>query len=458
MKKIRPLSAVTLTMINIAAIGSVKNWPLTAEYGFAAISYVVLALLCFFLPTAFVTAELSTAIPRQGGIYAWIKMAFGHRLGFLGIFLFWLMNVVWYPTILSFIAATLAYLFNPGLLENKLFVVSTIISTFWIATFLNMKGLKMSGWVSTLGALGGTFIPGVVIIALGITFWLSGKEGLLTPRFSDLIPPFSSLHDLVFFVGIILSFTGIEMSAIHAKNVQNPQRSYFLSTLFSSLFLMTLTILGVLAIATVVPHHHLSLVSGTLQAFAAFLPSSAFFLPCILCLMIVGAFGSLSSWMMGASQGLLAAATQGDLPPYFRSVNKRGIPSKLLIGQGIIVSLLSLLFALIPSLSTTFWILSALVTQLYLIVYLFLFATAIRLRFSHPLIQRPYRIKGLWIWTSVGILTSLFAIFIGFIPPPGFTGLSFPLYTTFLLTAIIISCLLPSIILLFQKPNWSHEK
>src|SRR5579872_1418054 len=104
MKKVRVLSLFTLTMINIAAIGSVKNWPLTAEYGLSSISYLILAALIFFLPLALVTAELATTWPENGGIYVWIKHAFGHKTAFLAVWLFWLLNVIWFPTLLSFIA------------------------------------------------------------------------------------------------------------------------------------------------------------------------------------------------------------------------------------------------------------------------------------------------------------------------------------------------------------------
>lgn len=462
MKKIPTLTAFTLTMINIAAISSVKNWPLTAEYGLSAIGYILLAVLIFFIPLSLVTAELATSIPQSGGVYAWIKMAFGHRLGFFGIWIFWLLNVIWFPTLLSFLAANVAYVFNPALLHCKLFTVSMIIGSFWIATLLSLRGMKTSGWISTIGAICGTFIPGALIIGLGISWWINKEPVTQSLTLKHLIPSLQSMDQIVFFAGILLSFTGIEMSAIHAKDVKNPKKSYLRSIIASTAILTLLTILGVLSIASVVPTSQLSLVSGALQAFTDFLDvyHLSHWIPLIALLMALGAFGSLASWLIGIAKGLLAAASHGDLPPYFRAINSKGIPHRLLIAQAILVSIIALLFALMPTLSATFWILSALATQLYLTMYILLFLSALKLRRSHPSLPRPYRVPGgrvgLSILAGLGLLSSLGGIFIGFIPPPTFNLLNPTLYILSMLGALILSYLMPYIIQLFKKKSWKH--
>jgi amino acid transporter len=456
MKKKKILTAFSLTMINIAAIGSVKNWPITAEYGLSAISYLVLAALCFFIPTALVTAELATAFPKQGGIYAWVTAAFGHRPGFVAIWLFWLMNVIWYPTILSFIAVTCAYVINPELASRPEFILGAVLICIWGATLCNLLGLRVSEWISTCGALMGTVIPGLVIIVLGSIWFFTGHPLQITTRSSSWLPHLESIGDLVFFAGILLSFTGIEMSAIHAKDVSNPQRSYPRAILTSGALIFGLTTAGVLAIASIVPAGELSLVAGALQALCAF--GKAFGLgdltPAIALCMAIGAFGSLSSWIIGSSRGLLIAAQDGDLPRSFHTLNKRGMPKTILLLQGGIVSLLSLLFILMPSISSAFWILSALVTELYLVVYLFLFAAAWRLRQIKPHVSRPYRIPGgpwgLRVICGIGSLTALFGIGIGFFPPSQIkdnTLFSF----FFIATGLSVACLLPFTFLRLQR-------
>lgn len=460
MKKTRVLSLFTLTMINIAAIGSVKNWPLTAEYGLSSISYLILAALIFLLPLALVTAELATTWPQNGGIFIWVKHAFGHRIGFLVIWLFWMLNVIWYPTLLSFIAVTFVYIFNPALVSSNTFLFHFILITFWVATLLNLMGMKVSGWISTLGAICGTFIPGLLIISLGLIWWLTGRPSQISFHAHNLIPNLSSINQLVFFMGILLSLSGIEMSAIHAKDVQNPKKDYPRSILIAGFIIIGFSILGVLSIASVIPQSQINLVAGSMQAFSFFFDTYhlSWLIPFVSLMMVWGAFGSLSSWIAGTSRGLLAAATDGDLPPYFRAVNKKGMPARLLIIQAVLVSILSLFFIYMPSLNRAFWYLSALLTQLYLIVYLILFAAALKLRYTMPHVPRPYRIPGgklgMGLCWFVGTCSCLFAIFVGFFPPSQFSEADSWVYALSLLGGAVLCCVTPSIILLFQKPHW----
>jgi len=455
-------------MINLAAIGSVKNWPLTAEYGFASIFYLLLASLVFFLPVSLVSAELATGWPKAGGVFAWVKEAFGHRTGFLAIWLLWIENVIWYPTVLSFIAATVSYIFDPDLANNKIYTLFVILVAFWGATFANMRGMRTSSWISTLGVLFGTFIPGGLIILLGLVWYFSGSPIQITFSWDTLIPNMGSVEQQVFFAGIILTLCGLEMSAVHAKDVNNPQKNYPRAIFLSAIIIITMSILGVLSIASVIPQKQISLVAGSLQAFSYFVNSYglAWLTPVIAGLITFGAVGQISTWVAGPPKGLLAAAQGGDLPPYFREVNQNGMPARLLIAQAIIVSLLALIFLFMPNISSAFWILSAMVTQLYLIMYILMFAAAIKLRYKRPLVERSYKIPGgklgMWTTAGLGITASCYAIIIGFFPPSQILTGNVIFYVTMLALVIIIACFAPSIILFFQKPKWKnplhHEK
>ncbi|HDZ59359.1 MAG TPA: amino acid permease, partial [Actinobacteria bacterium] len=66
------LGIFTLAMINVAAVLSLRNLPSMAEYGYALIFYLTLASLCFFIPSALVSAELASGWPRKGGVYLWV--------------------------------------------------------------------------------------------------------------------------------------------------------------------------------------------------------------------------------------------------------------------------------------------------------------------------------------------------------------------------------------------------
>jgi len=465
---IRTLSVFMLAMINLAAIGGVKNWPLTAEYGFSSIFYFLLGACIFFVPLALVTAELATGIPKAGGVYAWVKEAFGHRAGFLAVWLQWIENVIWYPTVLSFIAAAFAYAINPGLVDNTFYTIIVILIVFWGATFANLFGMKASGWISAIGVIVGTFIPAALIILLGIIWYSTGKPLQINLSWDSFIPSMNSIDDLVFFSGVMLSLCGMEMSAVHVRDVKNPKTDFPRAILLSGVILIVLSIFGVLAIASLVPQKEISLVSGSLQAFGYFVTAYDlnWLTPIIAVLFAIGAFGGMSTWIVGPTKGLLAAAQHGDLPPYFRAINSRRIPVRLLIAQAIIVTILSLVFLLMPSLSSAFWILTAMIVQVYLIMYIMMFAAAIKLRHSQPRLERPYKIPGgkigIWTVSGLGIASSTFAILIGFFPPSQIpTGNTF-FYIFFLVLSILLACIGPWVILRFQKPNWkkplAHEQ
>ena len=100
MKTKRELTIFTLSMINVAAICNLKNFPITAEYGLSAVFFYILASLFFFIPVSLISAELATGWPETGGVYIWVRNALGKKLGFLAVFLQWANNIVWYPSIL----------------------------------------------------------------------------------------------------------------------------------------------------------------------------------------------------------------------------------------------------------------------------------------------------------------------------------------------------------------------
>ncbi len=462
------LTVFTLAMINFAAIGSVKNWPVIAETGFSSIFYFLLATLVFFIPTALVSAELATGWPKIGGIFVWVREAFGQKLGFLAVWLLWINNVIWYPTMLTFIAATLAYVVDPTWGSNKTYLIISSLIAFWTLTLINLKGMKISGWISSLGVVIGAFIPAAIIIGLGCTWYFSGKPLQIPLTWDAFIPNMTSPEQWVIFVGVLLSLCGMEMSAIHAKDVKNPQRDYPKATLITVILVVGLSILGVLSIGIVVPQSQISLTAGSMQAFVAFIESYSlqFLTPLMALLVFIGAIASLSTWIVGPSRGLLAAAQDGDLPPQMRKLNSHGMPDNLLYVQAIIVTVLSLVFVLMPSINSAYWILTVMVAQVYVVMYLLMFAAAIKLRYSKPNVFRAYKIPGgkigIWIVSGVGILSSLFTLIIGFFPPTQIPTGNVTFYVLFLLIGMVLVCLTPTLILKFKKPSWSkrleHEK
>ena len=106
-KKKSYLSVFQMTIMTTITVASLRGLPAMAIEGKASIIMYLVPAILFLVPTALVGAELASTY--QGGIYVWVKEAFGNKWGFLAIWLQWIQNVVWYPIQLPFVAAALAF-------------------------------------------------------------------------------------------------------------------------------------------------------------------------------------------------------------------------------------------------------------------------------------------------------------------------------------------------------------
>jgi len=444
----RVLSVFSLVMINVIAVDSLRTLPISAKLGLSLIYYYLLAAFVFFIPVALVAAELATAYPQTGGIYVWVREAFGRRAGFITIWLQWIYNIVWYPTILAFIAATIAYLFAPQLANNKYYLLVMIVGLFWLFTLLNCFGMKVSSIVSTIGASIGTLLPMLGIIALGVLWIVQGRP-LEIDLHASWRPDFSSLGNLSLFVAVLFSLLGMEMSATHAEEVKNPQRDYPRALFFSTIIIFATLVFGSLAIVIVVPSGQLSVVSGLIDAYSIFF--DAYHMPWVTSMtaifIIIGGLSGVSAWIIGPTKGLLIAARDGAIPLSYARINQHGAPIKILVAQGLIFTALSSVFILLDTINAAYWILSDLCAQMALIVYVFMFAAAIKLRYSKPNQPGAYKIPGgklgMWIVAGTGLLCCVSAVLIGFIPPTQIPIGNTLFFQAFLLGGLVIFLVIP---------------
>lgn len=447
------LSVFSLVMINVIAVDSLRTLPISAKLGFSLISYYIVAVFTFFVPVALVAAELATAYPNTGGLYVWVREAFGKRAAFLTIWLQWIYNVVWYPTMLAFIAVTLSYLVAPQLGTNKLFLLTSMLGLFWLFTLLNCFGMKISSIVSIVGASIGTIVPMVGISILGALWVFQGRP--VAPV--SILPDLHTLGNLPFFSAILFGLIGMEMSAVHAEEVQDPQRDYPRALFFSTIIIISTLVLGALAIVIVVPNDQLSVVSGLIDAYSIFFNSynMPWMTSVIAMLIILGALSGVSAWIIGPTKGLLVSARDGSLPAEFAKVNQHGAPVRILITQGLIFSLLSTVFVVLDSINAAYWILSDLCAQMALLVYIFMFASAIKLRYTQPDQPRAYKIPGgnimMWLVAGTGLVCCILAMIIGFIPPSHIPIDNVPFFEAFLIGGLFIFAVIPWVLAKEQK-------
>lgn len=422
----RGLGTFALILLISGAIDSIRNLPATALSGSALVFFFLFSAAVFLVPVALVSARLASAFPKQGGVYQWVRAGLGEKTAFLAVWLQWINTMVWFPTILSFIAATAAWLIDPALAAHRAYLISFILVLFWTLTLLNLRGIRTSAWFANICALFGLLIPmGLIILFAGI--WIfSGKPLQIHFTASSLLPSLTHSSNWIALTAIMTAFLGMELATVHIRDVANPQRTFPRALLCSVLLILTTMILGSLALAIVLPAKEISLVGGVMQAFSYFL--NAFHLkglvPVLTLMLLTGSVGGMTSWLISPARGLLQAAEHGFLPEWFVRKNRFGVANRLLLTQAVIVTVLCLGFLLMPSVNGSYWLLSALSTQLYVLMYILMFVSAIRLEKKIP--QNAANVftliggsLGTRLVCILGLAGCLMTIAVGFIPPEG---------------------------------------
>ena len=447
----KPLSVLSLVAINVIAIDSLRTLPFSAEYGFSAVFYYLLVAITFFLPVSLVSAELATGWPETGGVYVWVREAFGKKIGFLTIWLQWFYNIVWYPTIMSVIAVAIAYAINPALEHSKIYMLSVIMVVFWGCTWVNCLGMRIASWLSNVSAIVGTIIPMLLVVVLGVVWVCMGKPIQMVMTANTFFPSLKNVDNLVLLIAVLYGLVGMEMSASHAREVLNPQRDYPKAVFYSIIIILFTLVFGSLAISIVVPAQKLNVVSGLLQAFALFFKEfhMMWFMPVLALLIVVGAIGGAAAWMIGPSKGMLAACKDGSLPAWLGKVSKNNTPVRILLLQGVLFTIMCSAFILMPTVSSAFWVLTDVTAILALLVYVVMFPAAIVLRYKFPDKPRAFKIPGgkfgIWFTCLLGLFTCLFAVVIGFFPPAQIPVGNVTTYEIIIVSGVVLGCLAPVI-------------
>ncbi|MDR0431949.1 MAG: amino acid permease [Bifidobacteriaceae bacterium] len=447
------LSVFQIAMLTTVTVASLRSLPTMATYGLGSVTLFVAPAILFLVPTALVSAELATT--WRGGVYVWVREAMGNRWGFAAIWLQWVQNVVWYPTQLAFIAAAIAFMVGvPGMSNSGLFTAVLILAVYWTATVITMRGGNLFARVSSWGGVIGTLIPALMLIVLGAIWLKSGQPSQVPLNAGAVIPPFTGIASIVLVVSNVLSYAGMEVNAVHVGQLRDPRRGFPKAMVLSLCLILGIFILPTIAIA--VPNKDLGFTNGILVAFQNFFEhwDASWMTNVVAAAIAFGALASVISWVAGPSTGLLAAARTGLLPPLLQRRNRHGIQVGILVPQGIIVSLLALMFVLVPNVSNAFIALVDMAAALYLLMYVLMFASAWLLRRHQPGIQRGYRVPAMGFVCSVGFLACLAAFIMAFIPPAGHSAVAPAAYPWLVALVVVVLGIPPLLFYHFRRPAW----
>ena len=452
------ISWIALALMTTSSVASLRPAPTMAVYGLAAVFLYLVPAVVFLLPTSLVPAELASG--WKGGVYKWVSEGISKPMGFLAIWCQFAMTIFYYPTLLGFVASTLAYVINPALASNGVWTALVIMVCYWAGVFVSSRGTKGVAGLASWGLILGTLIPGAVLVTLGALFLGQGNPSAAPMTADNLLPQWAGLASLVLIVNNFLSYSGMEMNAVHVSSLKNPGKEYPKAIFLAMGLVLLIFILPALAISWVVPAEQISLTAGIMQAFEAVFSTFdiAWLTPIVGIMLVAASLGGMLTWLAGPSKGLLLISREeGYLPPFLQKLNKNGVQQNLLVTQGIITSIIALGYALIPNVSSAYWIFSVITTQVYLIMYLLMFIAAVQLRRRHPDHPRGYRAPILVALCGVGFAASLAALLVGFIPPSQFGGGSPWVYLLIVGGgALGLGLLVPFLFYRFRKPSWKQ--
>ncbi len=414
-----------IVFMNVIAILSLRQIPNVAPYGASAMVLWVIAALCLFFPLAMVCGELSTGWPKDGGIFVWIKEAFGKRIAWIVVVCFLFSCVLFFPLMLQFGFTALGYLFNDSLAENKAFIGIGSAVIFWLLTYMNIRGMQWTKIINSVSACCGVFIPATIMILLAIV-WLATGHNMQTDYAvaAAWVPDLSHWDTIVFLSSMMFAFAGLEVAPMIAGRTRNPQRDFPRAMAVSAAVIVSVYMLGTWALNTLLPAGKTDIVAGVMQAMrsAADTLHMPWLLPVMAICMFFGVLGQINSWLVGPIYMLQEASREdnllgervGKLHPEYQT------PAFALVMQAIIVSVLCFSTFVSPSVAAAYWMLTALTTITYFIPYLVMFPAFYRLRIIRPDTPRSFKVPGRVLpvlLPALGFISIAFAVCLLFIPP-----------------------------------------
>lgn len=391
----RVLGRADLALFSVCAILTIDTLASAASMGVAWFSWWAITMLLFFIPYGLMTAELGAAWPSEGGVYVWVREAFGPRWGSMVAWLYWINNAYWIPSVYLIFAGTFEEIFlghRSTWQEAGIAIVLT-----WLTVGVGIVRLEVSKWLPNLGAV----VKVLIFLALGALGFGTLAKGRPPANDFSLGSFLPKWNDSLAYLPVLLYNTfGFELMSSAGSEMKNPRRDVPRVILFSGIVIACVYALGVAGILLAVPIGKLSIVTGTWDALAVLgrqwgragdaavlLLGLGFLYACI---------ANIVTWSLGANRVAAVAAEEGVLPAALGRLHPRfQTPYVAFIVMGLVSTALLVGNALLSdSQSNVFWMTFKLSGLCLLLCYLLVFPAFLVLRKRRPNQPRPYRMPG----------------------------------------------------------------
>jgi glutamate:GABA antiporter len=415
----KTMGIFSMTLFAVSAMITLDTVATSSALGVQSITLFILFAIVFFVPYGLVTAELGSGWPEEGGIYVWVREAYGQRWGTFTAWLYWVNVAYWAPAVFVVFAGTLASAFWGGMSRGwEEFIVIALI---WVMVGIGILPMSLSKWVNSASAA--VKVAVLVMIGLvGAVFVVrNGAANSFAP--SAWVPSFGA--NWSFLPIIIYNFMGFELMSSAAGAVKNPRRDIPRMLLFAGAIIVGAQLLGNFGILAAIPLKDLSIVSGMADAmklsFDAVLGSAATVIYDVFIVLLLFSFiGNMVTWSIGANHSMASTGLDRSAPGVFGHVNKRFLtPDYAFVLMGVLATALTVVnYAFFATKESVFWSIFALSSIVFLFPYVLMFPALLVLRKKQPDTPRPYTVPGgkpgAWVSVLLTMAGVIFAIVLFF--------------------------------------------
>lgn len=401
--KFRLFSAILATVCIILVGDAVAP---TAAIGNSQYFWWIIMLIGFFVPYGLISAELGTQYPSEGGMYTWIKKAFGPK---------WAGRVAWYYWVnFPLWVASLADLVTTIIMQMLGFEISwpliLAIQIFYIVlvSVLGVLRVSQSDWLSNVGAVA-KFIFMAGLGALGIYVLITQGTANPIESWTDLMPLMEngsfSLVGLGFVSMIIFNMLGFEVVSTFSDDLENPKKEIPKAIIIGGILIAIFYLLPSFGIGVAIPLEDLQTNTGLLASYETLLGIIGFSAGAAKAIIVVvgGLFiytliANIASWNFGVNSVIAYAAEDGTFPKSWAKRTKDGVPYVPSIWTGIValvISVAGVILAQINSdITNLFWTFFSLSLVTLLLSYLPMFMAFLKLHKNGPTSKGGYWIEG----------------------------------------------------------------
>ncbi|MGE5408321.1 MAG: APC family permease, partial [Syntrophothermus sp.] len=392
------MGLLDVTLFTVSAMLVIDQLTASASIGTGTIAWWLLAIVFFLVPYGLITAELATAYPEQGGIYVWVKRAFGRRWAARTTYWYWVNVALWMPSVFLLFAGVFCQLFISDWTDwpaGKWPQVLMAVALSWAVVGVGIMRLEIGKWVNNVGAI----LKMAIIFSLGVGgVVFAARHGTANSiHGSDFLPSFNVAKS--FLPVIIYLLMGFELVSSMAGEVKRPERDIPRALLTSGAAIAFLYLFATIGILLALSLSKLELVQGLIDTFEVIFGSSGVAKGAVYVLG-VGAlytyFTNMTTWTMGSNRSAVEAANAGELPrPLGREHPVHRTPVAALVVTGIISTAVLVVSALfINTQDSLYFAIFAASSVIFLMPYLLMFPAVVALRRSDPETPRPFRLPG----------------------------------------------------------------